>query len=237
MDLNHARRRIREVGWLRSLPGPFCTALLAGSNLRRCGTGEVLFHRDDPAPDFLGLVDGLLYVYSEAGDEEARLVFVAHPGWWAGSIAIVGGSERRCTVVARAPSVLLSVPRMHVEALARRDSATWRHVATNVAAQYDSLVLLLQAQANPDPRVRLLISLQRLHRFNDGATIFPITQSELAEMSGLSRNSANRAMRQFVAEGLVETGYGWLRIVDPAALAAALCQKRGDRDNCDRRAG
>ncbi|TCM80541.1 Crp/Fnr family transcriptional regulator [Rhodovulum steppense] len=237
MDVTHARRRIRETGWLRNLPGPFCTALLAGSHLRRVGNGEVLFHRDDPAPDFLGLVDGLLYVYADSGDEGPRLVFVAHPGWWAGSVAMVGGSGRRCTVVARAPSVLLSVPRMHIEALARRDPATWRHVAVNVAAQYDSLALLLLAQANPDPRVRLLISLQRLHRFNDGATIFPVTQSELAELSGLSRNSANRAMRQFVAEGLIETGYGWLRIVDPKALDAALCQRNGSGECCERRAG
>ncbi|TCP43041.1 Crp/Fnr family transcriptional regulator [Rhodovulum marinum] len=221
MDLNHARRTIREMGWLRSLPSTFCTALLAGSHLRRVGAGEVLFHKEDPAPDVLGLVDGLLYVYSDAGEDGHKLTFVAHPGWWAGSIAIVGGSDRRGTVVARSDSVLLSVPRMHVEALARRDSEAWRHVAANIAANYDSLALLLTAHCHPDPRARLLISLHRLHKFNDGATIFPLTQSELAEMSGLSRNSANRAMRQFVAEGLIETGYGWLRIVDPSDFAAA----------------
>ncbi|WP_165905280.1 Crp/Fnr family transcriptional regulator [Rhodovulum euryhalinum] len=217
------------------MPGPFCTAFLAGSHLRRCAAGQPLFHRNDPAPDFLGLVDGLLYIYSEAGDEGSRLIFVAHPGWWAGSIAIVGGTERRCTVVAQAPSILLSVPRMHVEALARRDTSAWRHVAANVAQQYDSLSLLLLAHSHPDPRVRLLISLVRLHRFNDGATVFQVTQSELAEMAGLSRNSANRAMRQFAADGLIETGYGWLRIVDPVAMTAALGQLRALESGSERR--
>jgi len=236
MDLNHARRTIRELGWLRNLPSAFCTALLAGSNLRRFGAGEVVFHRDDPALDFLGLVDGLLYVYSDAGEDGHKLTFVAHPGWWAGSIAIVGNSDRRGTVMARADSTLLSVPRMHVESLARRDSAAWRHVAANIAANYDSLALLLTAHCHPDPRARLLISLHRLHRFNDGATIFPLTQAELAEMSGLSRNSANRAMRQFVSEGLIETGYGWLRIVNPIALATAFESVRISPGTPERRA-
>lgn len=157
MDVTHARRSVRDLGWLKTLPSSFSTALLAGSKLRRFGSGEIVFHRDDPAPDFLGLVDGLLYCYSDAGEDGRKLTFVAHPGWWAGSIAIVGGSERRATVIARSDSTLLSVPRMHVEALARRDSNAWRYVAADVVAHYDSLALLLTAHCHPDPRRRFFL--------------------------------------------------------------------------------
>lgn len=106
--------------------------------------------------------------------------------------------------------------------MARADGSVWKHLAGNISAHYDRLSMLLLASTHPDPVMRILLTLSRLHRFNDGAVHFPVTQSELAEMASLSRNTANRALRRLVSGGVVEAGYGWLRIADPGALDHAL---------------
>lgn len=222
MDLNVARRTIRERGWLRSRPGGFADRLLAGARLRGLQAGETLCHMSDPSNGLIGLADGTISVFLDARPGIMQLAFVAHPGYWGGTIGVADGVPRRATLMARTAVTLLFVPLSHVEALAREDGETWRHVAVSAAGHFDNLGLLMLAHLHRDNRVRVLITLRRLNMFNDGVTRFRISQSELAEMAGMSRNMVNRALRQLAADGLVETGYGMLQLVDPDGIVAAL---------------
>lgn len=222
MDLNEARDRVRRRGWLSHLPGDFGDRLLAGARLRRLQAGETICHMADPSTDLIGLADGAASVFLDAAPGMVRLAYVAHPGYWAGTIGTADGVPRRATLVARSAVGLLLVPLAHVEALAREDGETWRHIAASAASHFDNLALLLLAHVHRDSTLRVLITLRRLHVFNDGETRFRISQSELAEMTGLSRNSVNRALRRVVDEGLVETGYGTLHLTDPGGIDAAL---------------
>ncbi|WP_074218495.1 Crp/Fnr family transcriptional regulator [Rhodovulum sp. ES.010] len=218
------------------MPDGFRQEFLQGARLRRFQSGEIVFHVADPATEFVGLADGLLEDHIDPGTGTPRLSFIGHPGWWIGGVGLADGSWRRATVVARTPAVVLGVPRGHVEAMARADGSVWKHLAGNISAHYDRLSMLLLASTHPDPVMRILLTLSRLHRFNDGAVHFPVTQSELAEMASLSRNTANRALRRLVSGGVVEAGYGWLRIADPGALDHALAGISGPHAQTVRRA-
>jgi len=46
-----------------------------------------------------------------------------------------------------------------------------------------------------------------------------ITQQELAELLGVTRATANSALRDLQKAGLIERGYGVLRLPDPDRLA------------------
>ncbi|MEM9621839.1 MAG: Crp/Fnr family transcriptional regulator [Pseudomonadota bacterium] len=59
-----------------------------------------------------------------------------------------------------------------------------------------------------------------------GVNRMPFTQDDLANMSGVSRQSINRVIRTWEAEGLIELGYGHLKIPDfPALLNFAQSDK------------
>lgn len=176
----------------------------------------------DPSNSLFGLAEGVVGVYLDAGCAMATLGFIAYPGWWGGSVSVADGTSRRATVVARTPVTFLSVPRSHVEALARDMPESWRHVATCCASHFDNLSMLLLAHLHERPEMRVMITLRRLHLFNDGVTEFRVSQAELAEMAGLSRKTANRAIRKIAADGVIETTYGRVRIVDPARIETAL---------------
>jgi len=51
-------------------------------------------------------------------------------------------------------------------------------------------------------------------------TEVPVTQDELATMSGLSRTTLVQVLRRWEHRGLIEQGYRTLRIVDVPALKA-----------------
>ncbi|RAP42821.1 hypothetical protein BYZ73_03940 [Rhodovulum viride] len=207
---------------MRSLPAHFVDLLLAGARLRSFRRGEALFHMADPSPDMLGIVDGVVDVVLEPGVDGPRLGFVAKAGNWLGAVGMPGMTPRRISAIARRDASVLSVSAHHIETVAMSDPDTWRHIAANIVSHLDNFGQLLHANVHRDNSVRILITLRRLHDFNDGATEFPLTQADLAEMAGLSRNSANRVMRRLAEEGLIETGYGWVRIVDQPRIMSIL---------------
>lgn len=176
----------------------------------------------DPSTNLFGLADGTASVFVDGGPALASLAFIAHPGWWGGTVALADGTPRRATVIARTPMIYMSIPLCHVEAVARTDRDTWRHIAACGASHFDNLGMLLLAHLHERPETRLLITLRRLYLFNDGDTEFRLSQEELAEMSGLSRKTANRAIRTIVEDGLIATGYGRVRITDPDGIETAL---------------
>lgn len=222
MTRDDALNTLRTRGWLTRTPADFADRLLAGASLRRREPGETLCILDDPSSRLFGVAEGLASVFIDADPTAVRLGFIACPGWWGGTVGAADARPRRATVIARSPVTVVNVPLAHVEALANEDARTWRYISISVANHFDNLGLLLMAHLHADIEMRILITLRRLHVFNNNETEFPISQCELAEMAGLSRNSANRAIGQLVATGVIETGYGWIRITCPKALDAAL---------------
>ncbi|ARE41443.1 transcriptional regulator, Crp/Fnr family [Rhodovulum sp. P5] len=222
MDLETAKQSLCQRGWLSRVPKDFSKRLLENARLRRVEPEEALCHMADPSADMFGCADGLVSVFLDAGPSAARLAFVAHPGYWGGTIGTADGVPRRASLFARTPVTTLSVSLSHVEAMAREDGDTWRYVCMNAASHFDNLALLLLANVHQNNDVRVMITLRRLYDFNDGERNFPVSQSEIAEMAGLSRNSVNRSIGRLVAQGLIEAGYGWLRITDPDGIKAAL---------------
>ena len=66
------------------------------------------------------------------------------------------------------------------------------------------------AATNPQRRARVMFEFKRLVEAN---------KQELAELLGVTRPTANGALRELEAMGLVERGYGRLRVRDRQALA------------------
>ena len=66
------------------------------------------------------------------------------------------------------------------------------------------------AATNPQRRARVMFEFKRLVEAN---------KQELAELLGVTRPTANGALRELEALGLVERGYGRLRVRDRHALA------------------
>jgi CRP-like cAMP-binding protein len=68
--------------------------------------------------------------------------------------------------------------------------------------------------------IRRLVDLCRIYGVVHGQAVLPLTQSDLAELSGASRPATNRVLKGLAAQGLVILARGRIHLPDVSALRA-----------------
>lgn len=214
-------------GWLSLCEPSFAEGLLQKGRVQVLEPGEPLFHPGDPSSAIFGVLSGGLgvsFVVPEFGPTLAHLLL---PGTWFGEMAFLR-SPRSIGVHATRATRVMAVAMRDVDSLVARDVRLWAQVAQlavlngqlAMGAAYD---LMLR-----DPRTRCIATLLRLGGFRHGVprpfspTVLDITQTDLAHMTNMSRNSVGAILRGLRKEQCVDVEYGQLLITDPAKLAQLL---------------
>lgn len=121
-------------------------------------------------------------------------------------------------------SVLLHLSAERLIAILDADPILWRDVALLMCArQSDSLRLLSGRQLGSleQQMAATLAELARIHGVAGGRGIelgLRLPQEQLGAMLGITRQSVNKLLRGFEAEGLIAVDYNRITIVDPARL-------------------
>ncbi len=219
-----AHRRIARRGWLSRQPEAFRENLLRRCELRSYAAGDNLYGLDDPPNGMFGLADGFVDVVLGFGPFPPFLAFIGRPGWWVGEAAAVTGTPRRVEVHTRTSAQAFYLSAEQLGKLAAEDPEAWRRIAQLSVDHMDNALLFVAAMNHADVREKVLATLWRLagpERETDALIELPCMQSEIAELSGLSRNSVGPALRLLTGEGLIEAGRGRIRY-NPAEVRGAL---------------
>jgi CRP-like cAMP-binding protein len=188
---------------------------------RRFDRGEIVFHRDDPG-DSLHRVDSGRFaarIVTPGGD--AATVSLHGPGDVFGLLAVIGVTRRRtATVVALERAETLAVPRSEFLRLraahpAMRD-AIEEVLAAQLAATTDRLVEALYTPVSVRVRTHLLRLAALYGDLEQGEVTIPLSQEHLAGLSGTTRETVNRVLKQEQERGAVRLARG--RIVATPTL-------------------
>ncbi len=188
---------------------------------RRFDRGEVVFHRDDPG-DSLHRVDSGRFasrIVTPGGD--AATVSLHGPGDVFGLLSVVGITRlRTATVVALERAETLAVPRSEFLRLrtahpAMRD-AVEEVLAAQLAATTDRLVEALYTPVSVRVRTHLLRLAALYGDLEEGEVTIPLSQEHLAGLSGTTRETVNRVLKQEQERGAVRLARG--RIVATPVL-------------------
>jgi CRP/FNR family cyclic AMP-dependent transcriptional regulator len=207
VKLDEALARAEQVGWLAEQPARFRAGVLKRCRLRPLQVGTPLYVLGDPPGGVWGLVDGFVDVLLAVGPGSPFLVHIGRPGWWVGEAAAATRTTRRVDVRARTAVHALYLSPKALSELAEEDASAWRCFATLSVAHLDNALSLAVALAPGSVRSKVLATLIRLAGPPvqvDDVVELPCKQSEIAEMTGLTRNSVGPVMRQLIAEGLIE---------------------------------
>jgi CRP-like cAMP-binding protein len=214
------------VEWqlLDELPDAERRLVLGRMRRRTFARSEVLFHEGDPADTLHFVAEGRVMVRrsSPAGDSVAFRVIGA--GRVLGDVALVARDPRRSsTVVALEPTATLSIAYSEFDALCRDHPELRRVVAVLLSARVrrlsDQLVEALFLPVEARLVHRLADLCDEYDRTGTASVVsIPLSQTDVAELAGATRPTANRVLRQLEADGLVRLGRGRLDVVDPAAL-------------------
>jgi CRP-like cAMP-binding protein len=214
------RELLRTGRWFGALPDPLQTALLDAAVLRTAAAGERVFARGDEPSGLYAVVDGALRVtgHSDAGREVLHMV--VEPPSWIGELSVIDGLPRTQDLTADVASELLHVPQRALDAILAAEPTYWRCLALLMAHKFRLAMRALEDV--PQVRVRLARRLALLiegygDHTHERRTV-ELRQDQLAAMLSVSRQTANQALKELEALGLIRLAYGEVEIVDAAAL-------------------
>lgn len=206
---------LSRIGWLSRQPADFQARMASIGRWINVSRGEPIYGTGDEPNGVFGLGEGLLDVSIPISSEEEVTVHRATAGFWIGESALLSGFNRSISISAASDCRLFKLPVSAVLRNLAENPQDWicfqrlSHLNASLCIQILAEVLALP------PRVRFARMLLRMASENGDVVA---TQEELGRMAGMSRSAFRRAFASFIQAGIVETGYGGLKICDPAAL-------------------
>jgi CRP/FNR family transcriptional regulator, cyclic AMP receptor protein len=154
-------------------------------------------------------------------------VHLAHTGFWAGYRPLLGRA-RALTLTARDTVLWALVPQHALGRILTANPGWWRHLMELAEDNVETVSQALADLTLQDSQARAIAVLLRLagsriaDRPDGGPVEVRISQSELAGMAVMSRNTLNRVVGELVEAGLVEVGYRSVIVLDAARLRELL---------------
>lgn len=192
------------------------------AHVQRVGRGQVLFVEGEPSDTFLLVRSGRLRVFRDSPQGDELTLSFIEPGATIGELSVVDEQPRSASVDAAEPSVLVAVPSGAVREVLRSSPDSAWHVAQHLAGTVRHLTDTTADLVLLDlPRRLGKLILEQAVDVGGGrlTTTFVTSQSGVATMLGVTRQSLNRALAALVRRGWVRMADGGrLEIVDAAAL-------------------
>jgi CRP/FNR family transcriptional regulator, cyclic AMP receptor protein len=224
MTLADAISAARASAWLSRQSSDFQEALLSRARLLSMRKGGYVAHVDDPANDIYFLAEGIVLLAATHPLLGPIYGQINHAGTWFGEAAGLSQRRRMSSSQMRRPGTVLAfsyAALMQMVQTTPAFAAPLLDLQASTAEIYALHAIDLVIQA-PLPRLcsRLLtFAGRRLNEDPPLTAVIPLSQEEVALACGLSRQTVNQTLRELVAMGICELGYGEIRILDTRALA------------------
>lgn len=205
--------------WFRRQTPQLKRALIGEAQTVGVEAGHWLYDAGEEARGLYSLLAGSVRILVRMGDGDYALANIVGRGTIFGYAARLVGKKRLVTAQVRERSTLIYVPESSLEAIARREPDLWLHFAELASEHLLAATQAMVANARATPAARIAMHLRLLAGEDKLPADIAITQDELAELSGLSRKTVNLVLKDFEAQGALETGYRRLRVLDVRKLA------------------
>lgn len=192
--------------------------------LRRFSSGQIIFHHGDPGGLLYIITKGKVKITHSTPDGQEAMLAIFGAGDFFGELALLDDSPRSATVEALQATETLTLHRDDFIRFIRNNPAFSLHVLHTLAQHIRRLNNQLSDIFFLDLPARLarqLLQLADQHglKTGDGIRIeLSLTQTDLAEMTGATRVSINKALGRFRRANWVKVNGRKVTITDRAAL-------------------
>ena len=209
--------RLPDTGFLSGASAPLRQMLEGEATEIRLSRGEVLFEQGDTGDALYAIIEGALEfsILSVAGRK--LTLDLMRPGAVFGEIALFDPGPRTATVTATEPS--------RIRRLRNRDilAQIQRHpdLAGDLLRLAGQRMRWMNTQLNEQVFLPMSVRLARklLYLTPDGGNgRLGLSQSELAEFVGATREAVSKTLSNWKRSGIIEINRGALQILDRTAL-------------------
>lgn len=226
-DLEDALAAARQSAWLAGQPTAFTERLVACALLRTYQKKHLIIELDQPGQGLYFLLKGGVDVWVPRLTGELFPVSLVPPFQWFGEFGAITGKKCLAEYSARTASTVLVIPRSAIAAL-EAESKDYRDALMDLLSfGIRGLLCMGGDLAGHDPELRVISKLVTFpdcsgdHRDRE-EHVLPLSQTELAAVSCVSRSTVNLILSKLEKAGIVELGYRRIVVRKRQSLLAAL---------------
>jgi len=207
--------------WAQSLPAARLARIEAETSVRECPAGALVCRRGERVEHWIGVIEGLVKMANVSAEGKAMSFTGIGTGGWFGEGSLLKDEPRRYDIVALRNSKIAYMPRATFMALLDESVAFNRFLLIQLNERLGQFIGLVEHDRllGPDARLaRGLASLFNPHLYPGSRSTLPISQEELGQLVGLSRQRVNQALQVLEQKGLLRVEYGGVTVLDLKGL-------------------
>jgi len=183
--------------------------------------GATLLFEGDLSERVVVVLDGAVRIFVTAANGREVLVTVAGPGEIMGEMSAVDGKAHSASVNTLDEADVVLVPAASFRAVMQRNAAVAFAVAARLTRELRRVLqerVGLEVLDVPTRLAQTMVALADRLDVRDGSVELPVSQRELAESCGASREAVTKALSTFRARGWIETGRRSIKVLDLEAV-------------------
>jgi len=219
---------IRRVPLFRDFADDEVAAVAATVTDRRYGKHQFIVREGDPGDTFFILVRGSVSVCRIAPDGRETILSILKEGDFFGEMSMFDSSLRSASIKSLTEVEVGAIRQADFLALLDRSPRIGRSLVIALSERLRAANALIAATTSQDIRARLASLLLNLgnqfgERVENGTRItLRLTNQEMANMIGTTRETVNRTLNRFWDDKLVDMRTAHVVIVEPERLRALI---------------
>ncbi len=209
---------LKRVPLFADLDDAALTLLARVSHLKEIPKDHILFQQDDCGQAAYVVYSGVISILLCTPDGRELVINEMHTGDCFGELALLTGAPRSASAVARESSQVVVIPRDEFLKEVQAEPILLRHLVATLAQRLRKSSDRESALAFLDVPRRLARVLLELDRAASGEGFIRISQDELAQRVGATRQTAAETLGRWRRQGWILTGRGRVVVLDRTAL-------------------
>jgi CRP/FNR family transcriptional regulator, cyclic AMP receptor protein len=188
---------------------------------RKFRKGALVFSKGDPGDRLLVVMSGTVKIGISAANGRSTIFNLVGAGELFGEIAFLDGSPRTADAIANSACEILAFDKRDFWPFMQGQPVLLMKFIELLCTRLRWVSEHVEQIGLPDLQTRLAKTLIRLGERDPSAAKtgkVAVTQQELSEMIGMSRESINRQLRAWVALGWVRLGHGAIVVLNVSPL-------------------
>jgi CRP/FNR family transcriptional regulator, nitrogen oxide reductase regulator len=217
---------LRQTPFFANLPADVILQISGFFHEKGFTAGQTIYTAGDPAVSLYVVAIGKVKLTRTTEAGKTVVLGVIGPGDFFGSLSALGDLMYPDSAVAHTACCVLAVAGIDFQAILRGypqvANATLEIVAARLASMHELVEQLSVHPAEQRIASTLLALAGKLGQKRGNAILIqmPLSRQDLAEMTGITPETASRILMQFRRSGLIRSGRRWVAILNPARLAA-----------------
>src|ERR1700694_1573526 len=193
--------------------------------------GSAIFSKGDPGNSLVAVISGTVKISISSADGRSAILNLIGPGEIFGEVALLDGQARTADAIANTNCEIFVIDRREFLPFVQSQPALAMKfielLCTRLRWTCDQVEQVI-LQDLPGRLASALIRLTEKHKLAPGGRTIAITQQEISEMVGMTRESMNKQLRIWSTRNWVRLEHGAIVVLNAEPLQALAVAGSGD---------